>query len=61
MCDRHRCLVGVTPIQADLFRIWIFHAKKVQFGANPFMRTLFFKIATLLQHPILPVFVFGAI
>lgn len=40
-------------------RIWIFHAQTNRNGANAFLRTIFFKIAALLQHPILPVFVFG--
>jgi len=40
-------------------RIWIFHAQATQAGANPFLRTLFYKIANLMQHPVLPVFVFG--
>ncbi|WVQ78209.1 hypothetical protein IAT38_000292 [Cryptococcus sp. DSM 104549] len=38
--------------------IWIFHAQVPQFGENPFLRTIFFKITALLQHPLLPVFVF---
>nr|ODN99736.1 hypothetical protein L204_02169 [Cryptococcus depauperatus CBS 7855] len=38
--------------------IWIFHAAIPQHGENPFLRTIFFKITALLQHPILPVFVF---
>lgn len=40
-------------------RIWIFHAKVPQHGENPFLRTIFFKITTLLSQPVLPVFVFG--
>ncbi|CAK9781890.1 unnamed protein product [Cutaneotrichosporon oleaginosum] len=38
--------------------IWIFHARTNHHGANAYLRTLFFKIAALLQHPVLPVFVF---
>ncbi|KIR58597.1 hypothetical protein I314_05436 [Cryptococcus bacillisporus CA1873] len=38
--------------------IWIFHAAVPQHGENPFLRTIFFKITALLQHPVLPVFVF---
>jgi hypothetical protein len=38
--------------------IWIFHAQIPVHGENPFVRTIFYKIATLLQHPVLPVFVF---
>jgi hypothetical protein len=40
-------------------RIWIFHAQVPQHGENPFLRTIFFKITTLLSQPVLPVFVFG--
>ena len=39
-------------------RIWIFHAQVPQYGENPFLRTIFYKITSLLQHPVLPVFVF---
>jgi hypothetical protein len=39
--------------------IWIFHAQTNRNGANAFLRTIFYKIAALLQHPVLPVFVFG--
>ena len=28
-------------------------------GENPFLRTIFYKITTLLKQPVLPVFVFG--
>jgi hypothetical protein len=46
-------------LPADLGRsIWIFHAQIPVHGENPFVRTIFYKIATLLQHPVLPVFVF---
>ncbi|OWZ80125.1 hypothetical protein C365_01076 [Cryptococcus neoformans Bt85] len=38
--------------------IWIFHAAVPQHGENPFLRTIFFKVTALLQHPVLPVFVF---
>ncbi|WWC61293.1 uncharacterized protein I303_103874 [Kwoniella dejecticola CBS 10117] len=38
--------------------IWIFHAQTTHYGENPFLRTIFFKITALLQHPVLPVFVF---
>ncbi|BEI85866.1 hypothetical protein CcaverHIS002_0601530 [Cutaneotrichosporon cavernicola] len=38
--------------------IWIFHAQTNRNGANAFLRTIFYKIAALLQHPVLPVFVF---
>lgn len=39
--------------------LWIFHAQCVpQGGENPFVRTIWFKICTLLQQPVLPVFVF---
>lgn len=40
--------------------LWIFHANRQssQAGLNPFLRTLFFKTLKLLQHPILPLFVF---
>ncbi|KAL7422214.1 hypothetical protein Q5752_002860 [Cryptotrichosporon argae] len=38
--------------------LWIFHAKDQQHGENPFLRTIFYKIVALLQHPVLPVFVF---
>jgi hypothetical protein len=40
------------------YSIWIFHAQIPVHGENPFVRTIFYKIATLLQHPVLPVFVF---
>ncbi len=39
--------------------IWIFHAQIPVHGENPFLRTIFYKITTLLQQPVLPVFVFG--
>jgi Holliday junction resolvase YEN1 len=39
-------------------RIWIFHAAIPQHGENPFLRTIFFKITSLLHQPVLPVFVF---
>jgi hypothetical protein len=39
-------------------RIWIFHAQVPTAGENPFLRTIFFKITSLLQQPVLPVFVF---
>ncbi|KAL1411207.1 hypothetical protein Q8F55_002158 [Vanrija albida] len=45
----------VIGIDASL---WIFHAQSTQAGSNPFLRTLFYKIAALLQHPLLPLFVF---
>ncbi|WVR05038.1 hypothetical protein IAU60_002050 [Kwoniella sp. DSM 27419] len=38
--------------------IWIFHAQQTYVGENPFLRTIFFKITALMQHPVLPVFVF---
>ncbi|WVW83277.1 hypothetical protein I302_105296 [Kwoniella bestiolae CBS 10118] len=38
--------------------IWIFHAQVTHHGENPFLRTIFFRITALLQHPVLPVFVF---
>ena len=41
--------------------IWIFHAQVPVYGENPFLRTIFFKIAALLQQPVLPVFVFGVL
>ena len=53
--DLHH-LVG-RGVAADS-RIWIFHAAVPQSGENPFMRTIFFKITSLLHQPVLPVFVF---
>ncbi|KAH8089014.1 PIN domain-like protein, partial [Filobasidium floriforme] len=40
--------------------LWTFHANRQssQAGLNPALRTLFFKTLKLLQHPILPLFVF---
>ncbi|ORX39699.1 hypothetical protein BD324DRAFT_586717 [Kockovaella imperatae] len=38
--------------------IWIFHAQVPMYGENPFLRTIFYKITSLLQQPVLPVFVF---
>lgn len=61
----HRCLVRAlaerfaSSAEPTSCSIWIFHAQQTHAGSNPFLRTLFFKIAQLLQHPVLPVFVFG--
>ncbi|KDQ31557.1 hypothetical protein PLEOSDRAFT_1026735, partial [Pleurotus ostreatus PC15] len=38
--------------------IWFFHANYDKEGENPELRTLFFRCATLLRSPFLPLFVF---
>ncbi|KAK0205997.1 PIN domain-like protein [Desarmillaria ectypa] len=38
--------------------IWFFHADYGKEGENPQLRTLFFRCATLLKYPILPLFIF---
>jgi len=38
--------------------IWFFHAEHGKEGENPVLRTLFFRCATLLKVPFLPLFVF---
>lgn len=38
--------------------IWFFHAEYGREGENPVLRTLFFRCATLMHSPFLPVFVF---
>ncbi|PBK73189.1 PIN domain-like protein, partial [Armillaria solidipes] len=38
--------------------IWLFHADYGKGGTNPQLRTLFFRCATLLRYPILPLFIF---
>ena len=57
----HRKLGSSRDYPKLMNRIWIFHAQIPQYGENPFMRTIFFKITSLLQHPVLPVFVFGEV
>lgn len=62
--NRHRrivrpSLLSLCPTRStDRGRIWIFHAQVPTTGENPFLRTIFFKITSLLQQPVLPVFVF---
>lgn len=55
----HRELLIEHTSLAHCNRIWIFHAQIPVHGENPFLRTIFYKITTLLQQPVLPVFVFG--
>jgi len=38
--------------------IWFFHMEYGREGENPHLRTLFFRCATLLKSPFLPLFVF---
>jgi Holliday junction resolvase YEN1 len=38
--------------------IWFFHAEYGKEGENPVLRTLFFRCATLMKAPFLPLFVF---
>ncbi|RXW12154.1 hypothetical protein EST38_g13700 [Candolleomyces aberdarensis] len=38
--------------------IWFFHMKYAQKGENPHLRTFFFRCATLMKAPFLPLFVF---
>jgi Holliday junction resolvase YEN1 len=38
--------------------IWFFHAEYGREGENPVLRTLFFRCATLMHSPFLPLFVF---
>lgn len=58
--DRHRCFV-CTWSGSWLTRpsIWIFHARDVKGGENPSLRTVFYRVLALLQHPVTPIFVFG--
>lgn len=60
----HRTCISPTTLRSGLntvmhFRLWIFqHKAPTTAGLNAIIRTLFFKILKLLQHPILPLFVF---
>jgi Holliday junction resolvase YEN1 len=38
--------------------IWFFHAEYGREGENPVLRTLFFRCATLMHSPFLPLFIF---
>ena len=54
-----RELIAAFDIRKLMSRIWIFHAQVQNKGENPFLSTIFHKITFVLQHPVLPVFVFG--
>ncbi|ORY25720.1 hypothetical protein BCR39DRAFT_543072 [Naematelia encephala] len=55
LANRHELRALTIGIDAS---IWIFHAQVPMQGENPFLRTIFYKVAALLQQPVLPVFVF---
>jgi hypothetical protein len=52
---------SLHPIFDPQTSLWIFHARTAPGGLNPFLRTMFFKVLKLLHHPVVPVFVFGAL
>lgn len=52
--ERDRCELRLG-VDASL---WLFHVRKARGGANPELRTLFFRLARLLTLPVAPVFVF---